>query len=280
MWLESKALDAPDTKGIFVKHFAPKRHQYMSCVLGGRFVSKSNKKMTMIGFHNGIAKLPNITRITVSRFDGFRYSPAVCKKRELSRFDDLSKFEIAVGSVSRFVKYVERTPNGEAYEAGMTGSTIFNLEDNIVSPFLSSATVEIQNHWTKRFDIQHRSVGLFKLLLCDAIASLHCGGSFASIFDRYQSRIQGTLHIPNAETGREERKQGYDSASEGTIGGALLCAQILLGACLLLGGFYLFVDAFERSAAISTNAGTLRVLLGCIAIGCGGLLTAFGLVSI
>lgn len=95
-----------------------------------------------------------------------------------------------------------------------------------------------------------------------------------------QRRVERSLHKPNADAGDYQGEQRNHGARKGAVGGALLGAQILFGASLLLGGFYFFIDAFKRSIRLSPGAGALRVGLGCLAIGCGGLLATFGLASI
>ncbi len=102
---------------------------------------------------------------------------------------------------------------------------------------------------------------------------------FASVFNGLQRGIQGPLNEPHAYTSYNQSKQRHQSASEGTIGRKLLGAQILFGASLLLSGFYFLIDAFKRSAALKPSTGALRVGLSTLAIGCGGLLAAFGLAS-
>lgn len=106
----------------------------------------------------------------------------------------------------------------------------------------------------------------------DGVGLTHLIGSFASVFDSPQRGVEGSFDVPNTHARQQKAKEAQNGGSKSTRRGALLCAQVLLVMCCLIGGFGLFIHTFENSTRFSPDAGALRVLLSCFSVGCGGVL--------
>lgn len=124
-----------------------------------------------------------------------------------------------------------------------------------------------------RFDVHVRAQLTLHRLFGNFILSQHSFGGGASILNSFQRSIKGALDVPNAYPRKNERYQAENRGREGAGRGALLCLQILLIVTCLVGGFYLFIDTFEKSRRIAPNAGALRIFISCCLICGGGLLS-------